>query len=64
MFLVMPISWKGTLQQYVGRLHRLHHSKREVQIYDYLDINVPILRRMYDKRLQGYRNMDYEVKIK
>ncbi len=64
LFLVMPISWKGTLQQYAGRLHRLHHSKHEVQIYDYLDINVPILRRMYDKRLQGYRNMGYEVLVK
>ena len=64
LFLVMPISWKGTLQQYVGRLHRLHHNKSEVQIYDYLDINVPILRRMYDKRLHGYRNMGYEVRIK
>ncbi len=59
LFLVMPISWKGTLRQYVGRLHRLHHSKSEVQIYDYLDINVPILSRMYDKRLQGYHNMGY-----
>ncbi len=64
LFLVMPISWKGTLQQYVGRLHRLHHNKSEVQIYDYVDINVPILRRMYDKRLHGYRNMGYEVRIK
>lgn len=63
LFLVMPISWKGTLQQYAGRLHRLYHSKREVQIYDYLDINVPVLRRMYDKRLQGYHNMGYQVKM-
>lgn len=63
LFLVMPISWKGTLQQYAGRLHRLHHNKHEVQIYDYLDINVPLLNRMYDKRLQGYRNMGYEIRI-
>lgn len=63
LFLVMPISWKGTLQQYAGRLHRLHHNKHEVQIYDYLDINVPLLNRMYNKRLQGYRNMGYEIRV-
>lgn len=54
LLLVMPISWRGTLQQYAGRLHRLHANKREVQIYDYVDANVPMLMRMFDKRLKGY----------
>ncbi len=40
---VTPISWKGTLQQYVGRLHRLHENKSEVQVYDYADVSVPML---------------------
>ena len=43
LFLAMPISWRGTLQQYVGRLHRLHDNKRVVQVYDYVDIHVPTL---------------------
>jgi superfamily II DNA or RNA helicase len=43
----MPISWKGTLQQYVGRLHRLHDAKRVVKVYDYVDSNVLMLARMY-----------------
>ena len=54
LFLAMPISWKGTLQQYVGRLHRLHDNKRVVQVYDYVDNAVPMLARMYERRLKGY----------
>jgi superfamily II DNA or RNA helicase len=46
-FLAMPISWKGTLQQYAGRLHRLYKTKKEVKIYDYVDIQVKMLERMY-----------------
>jgi len=61
LFLVMPISWKGTLIQYTGRLHRLHPAKREVRIYDYVDRHVPMLARMADKRLRGYRSIGYEV---
>jgi Fic family protein len=49
----MPISWKGTLQQYVGRLHRVHQYKTEVQVYDYVDVSVPVLARMYKRRLAG-----------
>ena len=55
----MPISWKGTLSQYAGRLHRLHSGKREVRIYDYADLNVSMLARMHDKRLKGYRAIGY-----
>lgn len=55
LFLAMPISWRGTLQQYVGRLHRLHENKRVVRVYDYADRLVPVLSRMYEKRLKAYR---------
>ncbi len=61
LFLAMPISWRGTLQQYAGRLHRLHDEKREVIIYDYVDPVVPVLARMWEKRLRGYRAMGYHV---
>lgn len=59
LFLTMPISWRGTLQQYAGRLHRLHDGKKVVQIYDYIDENLPVLMRMFDKRIKGYRAMGY-----
>lgn len=59
LFLTMPISWKGTLQQYAGRLHRLHENKQEIQVYDYVDNEVPILKNMYEKRLKGYKAMGY-----
>jgi superfamily II DNA or RNA helicase len=59
LFLAMPISWRGTLQQYVGRLHRLHDQKRVVQVYDYVDRNVPQLMRMYERRVKGYRAIGY-----
>lgn len=62
LFLAMPISWKGTLQQYAGRLHRLFESKKEVQIYDYVDIRVRMLERMYNKRFPGYAAIGYQAK--
>lgn len=61
LFLAMPISWKGTLQQYVGRLHRLHDNKRFVQVYDYVDNYVPMLARMYERRLKGYSTIGYVI---
>jgi hypothetical protein len=51
----MPISWKGTLIQYSGRLHRRHPAKTEVRVYDYVDREVPVLLRMFEKRLSTYR---------
>jgi superfamily II DNA or RNA helicase len=60
-FLAMPISWKGTLQQYVGRLHRLHDAKRVVKVYDYVDSNVLMLARMYARRLKGYNAIGYRI---
>ncbi len=61
LFLAMPISWRGTLQQYAGRLHRVHSGKHEVRIYDYVDADIPALARMFNKRLRGYRAMGYAV---
>lgn len=61
LFLVMPVSWKGTLAQYVGRLHRLHHAKTEVRIYDYVDSNVPMLGKMSEKRKTGYKSLGYKM---
>ena len=61
LFLAMPVAWRGTLAQYVGRLHRLHPAKREVLVYDYADEAVPTLRRMTQKRIRGYRNLGYSV---
>jgi superfamily II DNA or RNA helicase len=60
LFLVLPVSWKGTLVQYAGRLHRSHKGKQEVRIFDYLDHEVPVLARMFERRLRGYRAMGYE----
>ena len=61
LFLTMPLSWKGTLAQYVGRLHRLHPGKREVRVYDYVDTAIEMLRRMSRKRVTGYRGLGYSV---
>lgn len=61
LFLAMPISWKGTLAQYAGRLHRIHHNKTKVQVYDYIDYQVPVLQRMSEKRMSGYRSLGYEI---
>jgi superfamily II DNA or RNA helicase len=61
LFLAMPISWKGTLQQYVGRLHRLHDNKRVVKVYDYVDDWVPMLERMYERRMKGYGAIGYTI---
>ncbi len=59
LFLALPVSWKGTLIQYSGRLHRLYTGKTEVRIYDYVDRKVPMLLRMFEKRLRGYRAIGY-----
>jgi superfamily II DNA or RNA helicase len=60
LFLALPVSWKGTLVQYAGRLHRLHAGKQEVRIFDYADREVPMFARMFEKRLRGYRAIGYE----
>ena len=61
LFLTMPIAWRGTLAQYAGRLHRLHATKRDVIIYDYVDENEPLLAKMAGKREAGYRSLGYRA---
>ncbi len=61
LFLTMPIAWKGTLAQYVGRLHREHQGKAHVLVYDYVDAAVPVLARMAGKRRAGYRTLGYQL---
>jgi superfamily II DNA or RNA helicase len=61
LFLTMPISWRGTLAQYAGRLHRLHAPKRDVVIYDYVDENEPMLAKMATRRELGYRSLGYRA---
>jgi len=61
LFLAMPVSWRGTIAQYAGRLHRLHEGKREVRIHDYADLDVPMLSRMFDRRCEGYEAVGYTI---
>ena len=61
LFLALPISWKGNIAQYAGRLHRDYYRKKEVRIYDYIDIRIPLCDSMYRKRLRGYASVGYGV---
>lgn len=61
LFLVFPVSWKGTLTQYAGRLNREYYGKTEVQIFDYVDQKVPVLSRMYFKRQKGYSALGFSI---
>ena len=63
LFLALPISWRGTLTQYAGRLHRLNAAKKEVVIYDYVDFEVPVLARMHGKRRASYKVLGYEIEL-
>ena len=60
LFLTMPVSWKGRIIQYVGRLHREHENKEKVIVYDYLD-NMKVLEKMYQRRLKGYKIAGYKI---
>ncbi|MCZ7561903.1 MAG: hypothetical protein M5U30_19180 [Burkholderiaceae bacterium] len=61
LFLTLPVSWRGTIAQYAGRLHRLYEGKRDVRIYDYADLDVPMLARMFDRRCRGYEGIGYRI---
>lgn len=62
LFLALPISWEGKVAQYAGRLHRDYPGKKDVRIYDYADIHVTLLERMYQKRLKGYASIGYKIR--
>ena len=62
LFLALPVSWKGIIAQYAGRLHREYPGKKEVWIYDYIDIRVPMCDVMYKRRLRGYASIGYQIK--
>lgn len=61
LLLAMPISWKGTVAQYAGRLHRLYAGKQAVVIYDFVDDSVPVLARMFERRKRGYASLGYSL---
>jgi very-short-patch-repair endonuclease len=61
LLLAMPVSWRGTIAQYAGRLHRVHEGKREVRILDYADLDVPMLERMFERRCAGYEAVGYTI---
>jgi superfamily II DNA or RNA helicase/very-short-patch-repair endonuclease len=63
LFLTLPVSWRGTIAQYAGRLHRLYDRKREVRVYDYADLDVPTLARMFDRRCRGYQAIGYTIVV-
>jgi len=63
LFITLPVSWRGTIAQYVGRLHRLHADKHEVQVYDYADLDVPMLARMFERRCAGYEAVGYTLML-
>jgi very-short-patch-repair endonuclease len=63
LFLALPVSWQGTIAQYVGRLHRLYEHKREVRVYDYADLDVPMMSRMFDRRCRGYKAVGYTIQL-
>ena len=61
LFLALPVSWKGLVAQYAGRLHRENDGKKDVRIYDYIDIHEPVCDNMYRKRLKGYASIGYKI---
>ncbi|WP_252306324.1 TOTE conflict system archaeo-eukaryotic primase domain-containing protein [Streptococcus pseudopneumoniae] len=61
LILAAPFSWKNNLIQYAGRIHRNYKDKSLVRIFDYVDIHVPYLEKMFQKRQVAYRKMDYRV---
>lgn len=62
LFLAQPVSWSGILEQYVGRLHRLHAGKRDVRVYDYVDVALPVTRKMFARRRAAYSRLGYTIR--
>jgi superfamily II DNA or RNA helicase len=63
LFLALQVSWRGIIAQYAGRLHRMHDRKREVRIYDYADLDVPMLAKMFERRCRGYEAIGYTIRL-
>ena len=63
LFLALPVSWRGRLTQFAGRLHRLHDGKREVRIYDYVDMNVAVCVKMSERRARAYAAIGYRMEM-
>lgn len=61
LFLAFPVSWKGIVQQYVGRIHRRHADKQEVRVYDYADKRVAPLAASFRRRVKSYNSMGYRI---
>lgn len=61
LLIATPISWDGSITQQAGRLHRSHEGKQRVEIFDYVDLSIPMFARMYQKRLKTYAKLGYEV---
>ena len=61
LLLTLPVSWRGTIAQYAGRLHRIHEGKKEVHIYDHVDRCIPLAAKMYQRRCAGYRKLGYTI---
>lgn len=61
LFLTFPVSWKGVVQQYTGRLHREHSAKQEVRVYDFADTKVPVLAASFRRRMKSYKSMGYTI---
>ena len=61
LFIATPISWDGSVTQQAGRLHRSHEGKQQIEIFDYIDLSIPMLARMYQKRLKTYAKLGYEI---
>ena len=57
--LALPMSWKGALVQYVGRIQREFDGKDEIRVIDYVDVNIPMLAKMYTKRSRGYKALGF-----
>jgi superfamily II DNA or RNA helicase len=63
LFLLLPISFEGRVEQYAGRLHRQHRDKTDIRIYDYVDSSHPILNKMFERRCVKYRKLGYEIAV-
>ena len=63
LFIALPIKWEGSLQQYVGRLHRKRNGKEKVDVYDFVDVKIPIFENMFNARLNKYHKLKYVAKV-